>query len=211
MKTTILYVALLFGTLLPSCSDMTTMPEEPKAIYVQQNSDATYSLPEAIKERPNRDTTKKDTVRKAPPTIFGDLLAKLNLTPDQKVIVERLLIQHRACIDECVKPLKAAEKEILERARLQEQEIKKAVETGKITRAQAREKLFALKEKTKKALKELPVRAKVQECIKSCDAAFIDSLAKILSPDQKITLISWLDARSKRGSDKKDTVVVKRG
>lgn len=225
MKNVILSIAFLLGILMvPSCSDITTKPEEPNAMYFQVNSDGSYAEPEAVGERPNRDSVKKDTtdrkrdtttgrkdtVKKAPPTIFGDLLNKLNLGPDQKAIVERLLAQHKACVEECVKPLKAAEAEILAKARKQEAEIKKAVEAGTITKAQARVKLAALKANVNKALKSLPVRRSVQECIKACDATFINGLERILSADQKIILKSWLDSRAKRGtSGKKDTTDVK--
>lgn len=232
MKNVILSIAFLLGILMvPSCSDITTKPEEPNAMYFQVNSDGSYAEPDAVGERPNRDSVKKDTterkkdttdrkrdtttgrkdtVKKAPPTIFGDLLNKLNLGPDQKAIVERLLAQHKACVEECVKPLKAAEAEILAKARKQEAEIKKAVEAGTITKAQARVKLAALKANVNKALKSLPVRRSVQECIKACDATFINGLERILSADQKIILKSWLDSRAKRGtSGKKDTTDVK--
>lgn len=225
MKNTILSIALLLGIfMVPSCSDITTKPEEPNAMYFQVNSDGSYTEPEAVGERPNKDSVKKDTtdrkrdttsgrkdtVKKVPPTIFGDLLNKLNLGPEQKAIVERLLAQHRACVEECVKPLKAAEAEILAKARLQEAEIKKAVEAGTITKAQARAKLVALKTSVNKALKSLPVRQPVQECIKACDAAFINGLERILNSDQKIILKRWLDSRAKRGtSEKKDSTDVK--
>jgi hypothetical protein len=225
MKNVILSIAFLLGILMvPSCSDITTKPEEPNAMYFQVNGDGSYAEPEAVGERPNRDSVKKDTtdrkrdtttgrkdtVKKAPPTIFGDLLNKLNLGPDQNAIVERLLAQHKACVEECVKPLKAAEAEILAKARKQEAEIKKAVEAGTITKAQARVKLAALKANVNKALKSLPVRRSVQECIKACDATFINGLERILSADQKIILKSWLDSRAKRGtSGKKDTTDVK--
>lgn len=231
MKKTILSIALLLGIfMVPSCSDITTKPEEPNAMYFQVNSDGSYIEPEAVGERPNKDSVKKDTterkkdttdrkrdttsgrkdtVKKAPPTIFGDLLNKLNLGPEQKAIVERLLSQHRVCIEECVKPLKAAESEILSKARLEEAEIKKAVETGTITKAQARVRLAALKANTNSALKALPRRS-VQECIKACDATFINGLEQILTAEQKIILKAWLDSRSKRGtSGKKDTTDVK--
>jgi len=226
MKNTILTMLFLFGVaMVPSCSDMMMPPQEPKALYMQMNSDATYYQPQEIGKRPEgpRDTVKKDTtggkrdtvnprkdtVKKAPPTIFGDLLVKLNLTAEQKPIVEKLLAEHKACIENCLKALKAAEAEIIARARKQESEIKAAVEAGTITRVQAREKLAALKASVNKALRELPIRQKVQECMKGCDAAFINALENILLPEQKLVLKTWLDARSKRGTDgKKDTVVV---
>lgn len=228
MKKTILAVALLCGSfLIPACSDFYTKPEEPQQMLVQTNSDGTFSGPEGIGERPNRDTVKKDTterkkdttnkerkdtVKKTPPTIFNDLLVRLDLNSNQKVIVEKLLAEHRSCVENCVKPLKEAEARILADARSKEAEIKKAVESGTISKSEARQRLATLKSNVNKALKELPIRSKVQECIKSCDAAFINQLERILSDRQKLVLKTWLDSRSKRGTgDKKDTIVVKRG
>lgn len=226
MKKTILAIALLCGSfLIPACSEFYTQPEEPQQMYVQSNSDVSFSEPEKIGERPNRDTVKKDTterkkdttntgrkdtVKKVPPTIFNDLLIRLELNAEQKVIVEKLLAEHRACIENCVKPLKEAEAKILAEAKLKEAEIKRAAESGKISKIEARQKLAALKANVNKALKNIPIRSKVQECMKSCDAAFIHQLERILSDKQKLVLKKWLDARSKRGpSDKKDTINVK--
>lgn len=226
MKKTILSIALLCGSfLIPACSEFYTQPEEPQQMYIQSSSDVISSDPEKIGERPNRDTVKKDTterkkdttntgrkdtVKKAPPTIFNDLLIRLELSAEQRVIVEKLLAEHRSCIENCTKPLKEAEAKILAEAKSKETEIKRAVELGKILKSEARKRLAALKASVNKALKDIPIRSKVQECMKSCDAAFINQLEKILSDKQKLVLKTWLDSRSKRGtSGKKDTVNVK--
>lgn len=235
MKRIILGIfATLMFTVMISCTDTMTTPQESQEFRMQINSDGSLDHIAEIGERPNKDTVKKDTsdrkrdtvekkrdtsskekrdtVKKQNPTIFKDLLIRLDLDSTQKSIVERLLAQHRSCIENCVKPLKEAEAAILSRARVQEQEIKKALSEGKITKAQAREKLSLLKANVNKALKEIPIRAKVQECIKGCDAAFIHELEKILYPKQKLILKTWIDSRSKRGtSDKKDTIPGKRG
>lgn len=226
MKNAILIALFFFGvTMVPSCSDVLTKPEDPQAMYAQVNSDGSYFVPQGIGERPGgpRDTVKKDTtgnkrdttnarrdtVKKAPPTIFADLLVKLNLTPEQKSVVEKLLAEHKACTENCLKALKAAEAEVIAKARNQESEIKAALEAGRITKAQAREKLAALKASVNKTLRELPIRLNVQECIKGCDAAFINALENILTPQQKPILKAWLEARAKRSTGgKKDTVVV---
>lgn len=210
-------LGLIFAT---SCSDLTTSPAEPREMKVQSNLDSSYFNFAPIKERPNKDTTKKDTaerkrdtVKKENPSIFNDLIIRLQLTPSQMEIVKKMLAEHRSCTENCVKALKDAEREIQTRARNQESEIKKLFESGKITREQARRRLEELKKKTNEDLKNLPIRKSVQECIKSCDSSFINQLERILSIDQKPILKKWLESRAKRGqSDKKDTVTVgKRG
>ena len=95
MKKTIASIALLLAVLiLPSCSDIATKPEEPQAMNMQVNSDVTFTNPEPIKERPNRDSVKKDTterrkdtVSKPRPIIFGDLLVSLNLTTPNRLVL----------------------------------------------------------------------------------------------------------------------------
>jgi hypothetical protein len=221
MKKTILALATLTFVMAIGCSDITTQPVEPQPLYVAQNSDGSYSQLDEIKERPNRDSVvkdttehkkdttgsrKRDTVRKAPPTIFADLLIKLNLLPGQRTIVDTLLMKHKACVENCVKALKDAEAAILAAARSEEAEIKKAAESGTITKAQARKKLAELKKKVNESLKNLPIRTKVQDCIKTCDSYFINQLERILSSEQKRILKSWLESRAKRtAGGKKDT------
>jgi len=219
MKKIILAVLLTFVVIsIPSCTDLINQPTEPRSIHITNDS---YIQAEEIKERPNRDSirkdsndhkrdtsehkkdtseaSRKDTIRKAPPTIFGDLLVKLNISPEQRKTVESLLIKHRMCVDNCVKPLKDAESEIFRNAKLAELEIKKALNKGKITKAKAREKLASLKKRVADALKNLPMRTNVQECIKACDTDFINHLEKILSSEQRLVLKSWIDSRTKRG------------
>lgn len=224
MKIIILSILTLIGIITTSCSDLVTRPEEPQAIYLQTNDNTNSLFFEPIKERPNRDSVKKDTVErkkdttsnrkdttvKPRPSVFTDLLKTLNLTDEQKPIVEKLLEEHRNCVENCLKPLRAAEAEIFTSARAREIEIKKALAAGKITKSQAREKLHALKVSVNKALKELPIRAKVQECIKSCDSAFVNSLDRVLNERQRLILKNWIESRTKRRTNgKKDSTDVK--
>ena len=230
MKNVILTVLLTFAVIsIPSCTDVINQPVEPQAVYITNDS---YIQAEEVKERPNKDsvrkdsndrkrdtserkkdtseTGRKDTIRKASPTIFGDLLVKLNLSQQQRKTVDLLLVKHRMCVDNCVKPLKDAEYEIFTNAKLAEAQIKKALSEGKITKVQAREKMASLKKRVANALKNLPMRTNVRECIKACDTDFINQLEKILSSEQKLVLKSWIDARAKRGkSGRKDTVDIK--
>ena len=202
MKTLLLiyFTILSFG--LIGCSEMSTEPVQEEFDYsIVTPYDGTTNGGEV---REKRDSVRKDTVNKPRPTIFGDLLVRLNLTSEQKPIVERLLAQHKTCVESCIKGLKDAEREILMNARVQEESIKTKVKNGELTKEQGRLQLRQLREETKLKLKSLP-KEKVRECVKSCDDQFIAKLKEMLTPEQKITLEKWIVSRNKRGTteDKK--------
>jgi Spy/CpxP family protein refolding chaperone len=196
MKTSIVsFIAILsFG--LISCSNTENGMVEPSYSIYENGSNVEVG---AVGERPNRDSLKKDTVKKAPPTIFGDLLIKLNLTPEQKTLVEVLLKQNKECRESCISTLRTAEREIIMNARIEEQKIKDAVKAGTITKEVSRRELSQLKKSTQEKLKSLP-KDKVRECLQGCDTQFLNSLKEILTPEQKITLERWIASRQKRGT-----------
>lgn len=202
MKTSILSLVSFFAIVLIGCSDIQTNPTDPTPIYVTSNSDGTLTSSDNTPQ--SVETPRKPDTKKPEPTIFGDLLVKLNLTVEQKSVAEKLLSEHRACVEACVKGLKDAEREILMNARIEENKIKELLKKGEITGEQARRELRQLREKTNTQLKELP-KGKVRECVKSCDEQFIAKLKEILTSEQKITLEKWIVSRSKRGTteDKK--------
>ena len=193
MKTTLLSIIAILSFGLVGCSNMGTEPTEPTQIFATYNPTEEITQSEEVGERkPER----KDTVNKPKPrpTIFGDLLQRLNLTSEQKPIVEKLLSEHKACVDACVKGLKDAEREILINAKVQESNIKEKLKKGEITGEQARRELRSLRERVNKELKELP-KDKVRECVKSCDTTFLLKLKEILSPEQREILQRWWVAR----------------
>lgn len=190
-------IITVFSISLVGCADTQMNPTDPTPLYVSSNSDGTLvvtdNTPQGI------ETPRKPDGKKPSPTIFGDLLQRLNLKPEQKPVVERLLSEHKTCVDACVKGLKDAEREILINARTEEAKIKEKLKKGEITGEQARRELRQLRERTNTQLKELP-KGKVRECIKSCDDTFIAKLKEILTPEQKIILEKWLVSREKRGT-----------
>ena len=201
MKTTLLSIIAVLSLGLVGCSDIGTEPTDSAPLYVTYNPNEESTQGGQVEERkPDR----KDTTNKPRPTIFGDLLVKLKLTPEQKPLVERFLSQHKACVEACVQGLKNAEREILMNARLQEESIKTKVKSGELTKEQGRLQLRRLREETQIKLKSLP-KEKVRECVKSCDTTFIQQLKEILTPEQKIILEKWVSSREKRGTtdDKK--------
>jgi Spy/CpxP family protein refolding chaperone len=195
MKTTLLSLVIVFGLIaIVGCSNTETGPTEPEAMYTTMGFNSEGSISEQPIERPNPDNGKKVT-----PSPFADLLRLLNLTPEQKPLVERLLVQHKQCTQSCIETLKTAEREILMNARLEEKKIKDAVKAGTITKEVARRELAQLKKSTQERLKSLP-REKVRECLQGCDTQFLNSLKEILIPEQKIKLERWIASREKRGT-----------
>lgn len=197
MKTTLLSLLAIVSIGLIGCSDIQTNPADPTPLYVVSNSDGTIETDDNTPQ--GVETPRKPDTKKPSPTIFGDLIVKLNLTPEQKPVVERLLAQHRACVEACVQGLKNAEREILMNARLQEESIKTKVKNGELTKEQGRLQLRQLREETQIKLKALP-KERVRECVKSCDTTFIQQLREILTPEQKLILEKWIASREKRGT-----------
>lgn len=191
MKTFFLSIIALT---LVACSDVTVDPLETSVINNTEFQTNESAL-ESVKERPNPDNGKKPQ----PTSIFTDLLIKLKLNAEQKTIAERLLTEHKSCVESCIKELKDAERQIMMNARKQEETIKAKAKSGEITREQARIELRQLRESIDAQLKAIP-REKVRECIKSCDEAFIAQLKAILTPEQKVILERWVISRQKRGT-----------
>ena len=204
MKTPLLSIIAVLSIGLVGCSDIGTEPTDSAPLYATYNPNEESTQGGKVEERGKKDSVRKDTTKKSRPTIFGDLLVKLKLTPEQKPVVERLLAQHKSCVEACAQGLKNAEREILMNARVQEESIKTKMKNGELTREQGRLQLRQLREEIKLKLKSLP-KEKVRECVKSCDDQFIAKLKEILTPEQKITLERWINSRNKRGSteDKK--------
>jgi hypothetical protein len=195
MKTTLLSLITVLGLMaIVGCSNTETGPTEPETMYTTMGLNSDGSISEQPIERPNPDNGKK-----VAPSPFVDLLRLLNLTPEQKPLVERLLIQHKECTQSCIETLKTAEREILMNARLEEKKIKDAVKAGTITKEVARRELAKLKQSTQEKLKSLP-KDKVRECLQGCDTQFLNSLKEILTSEQKIILEKWIASRQKRGT-----------
>ena len=195
MKKMLLSIITVIGLVsVTGCSNTETGPTEPNAIYTTMVANPDGTVSEQVIERPKPDNGKK--VETSP---FVDLLRLLNLTPEQKPLVERLLTQHKQCTQSCIETLKTAEHEILMNARIEEKKIKDGIKAGTITEEVARRELVQLKQSTQEKLKALP-KDKVRECLQGCDTQFLNSLKEILTPEQKIILEKWIASRQKRGT-----------
>lgn len=229
MKVIIFSLMAFISIGIIGCSDQNN-PLEPELMF-STDTVGTYN-PFPFEDRnPKRDTAKKDTIErkkdttnrkvdtttkrrdsviKSRPSIFGDLLVKLNLTREQKITADRLLAAHKSCIESCISAMASEQRQILERARAEEVEIKTALKNRIISKSQAREQLAALKIKVNELLRNLSLRLKIRECMAACDHEFISNLEKILNPEQKVMLSRWINDKKKRGTkNEKDTVTVK--
>ncbi len=188
---------------LVACSELGSNPADPMAMVNNAQttfdlngqpldfSDVTLETPMAVKERPGSD-------KKAPMSPFDRLLAALNLTPDQKAVVERLQSAHKDCANAALEALKTAERAILERAKAKSEEIKGAAKAGTITREEARTQLRDLNKATREAIKSLPEREAARTALKACDDAFLARLGSILDEKQKVILDNFIKSRDAR-------------
>ncbi len=127
---------------------------------------------------------------------FGDLLRALKLDSAQIVAVRALLADHEACMKSAMEALRASEKAIIERAKAARQEIVAQVKDGTLDRKTAGEKLRALNQATRDALKNNPLRADAIAARKACDDAFFSALRAILTERQAAILADWLTKRA---------------
>ncbi len=197
------FAAMSIG--LVACSEMGSNPADPMAMInnVQTTfdlngqpldfSDATLEVPMAVKERPGSD-------KKAPMSPFDRLLAALNLTPEQKAMVERMQTAHKDCATAALEGLKTAERAILDRAKAKAEEIKAAAKAGTLSKEEARTQLRDLNKATREAIKNLPEREAARTALKACDDNFIARLGSILDEKQKAILDQFVKARDARNN-----------
>lgn len=197
------FAAMSLG--LVACSEMGSNPADPMAMVnnVQTTfdlngqpldfSDATLETPMAVKERPGSD-------KRAPMSPFDRLLASLNLTPEQKAMVERMQAAHKDCATAALEALKTAERGILDAAKAKAEEIKAAAKAGTLSKEEARAQLRDLNKATREAIKNLPEREAARTALKACDDAFLARLGSILDEKQKAILDQFIKARDSRNS-----------
>jgi len=207
MKTILLSIIAIFSLTIIGCSNIPTDPAESETSYLIYNPYVEQTQGEEVGDRK---PGTKDTTKRPQQTIFGDLLISLNLNPEQKPIVEKLLTEYKKCVETCAQALKAAEREILMNARINQEAIVTKMKSGELTKEQGRQQLRQLREETQIKLKTLP-KDKVRDCIKTCENEFIAKLKTILTPDQNSILIRWVESRGKRGPGNPRDTTIKRG
>lgn len=201
MKSFFMYTVIIALSLISiGCSNvMDPVNDTAKSPMIAQTIPTdTQSDMSAVGDADGNTPKRRDTPPREQGSIFRELLMKLQLTAEQKVLVDKILANYNTCTTECTRVLKTAEREILTNARIAEEQIKKDLDAGLISKTEAREKRTALRKAVNEQLKNIPIRNNVKECMQSCDAAFIKNLEPILNPDQLQMLKQWSDAKQKR-------------
>lgn len=190
--------ALVVG--MTSCSDAgMTAPSasnDVQALYM-----STIPSPDMV-EMPISDASLDMQMMPMPPqgdnkrAPFGDLLRALKLDSAQIAAVRAIMADHEACMKSATEALRASERAIVARSKAAREEIVAQVKAGTLDRKAAGEKLRALNQATRDALKNNPLRADAIAARKACDDAFFTALRGILTERQAAVLADWLTKRA---------------
>jgi hypothetical protein len=196
MKKIFLKLSLLSILFIPiGCGDTNITDPNDYSVKISENDSAVTAAAEPPTKNDRTSPSKKGNAG-----IFQDLLVKLDLTIEQKSLVDTLLIRHKECTANCIKILKDAERTILINTKVQNAQLKKDLDSGKITREEFRKLSNEIRKATHLELKSLPEKTKVRECLVACDSEFILRLERILNDTQKDKLKAWLELKAKRGT-----------
>lgn len=143
-----------------------------------------------IEVRVKKDSTR---VKNGPKrNIFLGIIKKLALDSSQTIKATELLIMHEECIKSCLTSLKLEEKKIMDSSKSVRDSIKKSLDSGLISRLDARNKMAQLNKTVKEKLMALNASFKVKNCMESCDHEFIRSFSLMLDPEQLKKFNEWL-------------------
>jgi hypothetical protein len=191
-----------------SCNNAGIIPTEPiqtnEADYIVDfyQPEFLYTSVDELIQVKEIDSTAKIGMRSP----FFSLLGRLNLDSLQRIKAHRLFNVHQECVKSCISELKSKQLEITNASKLEFAKIRSELNSGIITKSEAREQMKLLNEKTKEQIIRLAKTLKVKECVQECDTNFIKSLTLILNEKQIETLNLWLNKKS----PKLDSIKVKR-
>jgi hypothetical protein len=143
-----------------------------------------------IEVKVNKDSTKANNRPKR--NIFLGIIKKLALDSSQTIKANELLIKHEECIKSCLTSLKLEEKKIMDSSKSVRDSIKKSLDSGLISRLDARNKMTELNKSVKEKLMALNAAFKVKNCMESCDQEFIKSFSLLLDPEQLKKFNNWI-------------------
>lgn len=147
----------------------------------------------------------KDSIRPTPKrNIFHGIIKRLDLDSSQKIIADSLIFEHQNCIRGCITLVKLEEKKILDSSKKSIDAIKIQLDSGLISKLEARKKIADINQSVKTSILALNEKFKVKECMENCDREFISEFSKILNPIQLKKFSDWLFINSnKLPKDKK--------
>jgi hypothetical protein len=135
----------------------------------------------------------KDSLRSSPKrNIFHGIIKRLDLDSMQRTLASIYLKKHEDCIKSCLSSIKLEERKILDSAKVVRESIKTQLDSGLISRLEARTKMTELNRTIKMNIVALNDKFKVKDCMESCDKEFISSFSEILNPEQLKRFNDWL-------------------
>lgn len=135
----------------------------------------------------------KDSLRPSPKrNIFQGIIKRLDLDSMQRTLASIYLKKHEDCIKSCLSSIKLEERKILDSAKVVRESIKTQLDSGLISRLEARTKMTELNRTIKINIVALNDKFKVKDCMESCDKEFISSFSEILNPEQLKRFNDWL-------------------
>lgn len=197
MKSLVLLSLIGIFAVFSSCELPNSVFEESS---VETLKESTYSInsydPIYVEIGTNDDLSakvRKDTTNSsAQRNIFNGILKRMNLDSTQTSIANELLLKHHNCVQSCLNVVKREENRILDSAKILRDSIKMLVDSSKISRVEASQKIKQLNSSVVRQLKTLNEKFKVKECMDICDREFIQSLLPILNPIQLDQFNKWI-------------------
>ncbi|MGB9851672.1 MAG: Spy/CpxP family protein refolding chaperone [Candidatus Kapaibacteriota bacterium] len=116
---------------------------------------------------------------------IGRILKELNLTDEQIAQVQEFMQEYRDCVKNALLTLRESEKQILQQANQQRQQVREQLKNGEITKEQAWQLMQQINQNTREALMNNPVRQQVLQQLKDCWDTFINNIKSILTDEQK--------------------------
>jgi len=128
-----------------------------------------------------------------------NIMARLNLTAEQRAQIEILHRQKIECEKAAMQALRISEKTIRDGFKAQRDVIKDAIKAGTITREQARTQMRALEIQEREALKNNPARTIYEAAKKACTDTFNAGVRALLTEEQQAIWDAFIANRPVNG------------
>jgi len=123
---------------------------------------------------------------------LGHILRDLSLTENQRAQLPELMAGHRECVQEPLQAFREANQDLIAAANEQRQPIMAALQSGDLTREEAREQLRELSESTREAIRNNPDNEPFKEAMCACKTANFDNVRAVLDETQQATWDAWV-------------------
>ena len=157
-------------------------------------------------DRKRKDVKRDRKKRDNNPKRFGD---DLNLTDEQKAMMERAKAAYNDCASEYMITIKAIHNEVFASANEARTAIMRQLKAGEITREEAHKMMSELRMKVQSALESNAELQRAMAGIKKCQEDLKTAMAEILTQEQKDKLNNRnkpkKDSRDDKGGDDKGT------